>query len=473
MITYYPIYYHQYYYLSSTIYIYPLTESIPLCLPKVFDEQFIINYCHISNLPCYHHHHKDKIINKLPTIHSIRRAELLYQQFLSLSIHTTDYHLSSKNKNSKKDVNNNDSFYQSILNKHQSRQFIQISLYNYVLNHLLGLSTTNNTTTYTTTNNSNNSIPLLLDLGCGINQMDIINHYLLNISNFNQNFIPICIDLFNNNNNNTINSNDNNDNNNSNNISNNGNNNSNINNNDNNSSNNKSNINTNNSNNNNIINNINNSNNNVTNNYNNNRNNKINNNYNINNIHNSNNNNINNNTNNGNHNNYSNNNNNINNNSINNNNNNSNINNNNSNSNPTDNSNNNSSIFNYNIHLIKCNLMKHVNTNESQLLIPLPDYSIQYIISISFIQWLLINNHDHNQKSISNHYINQLMYEIIRLLNQSIGQCIIQFYPNQLIDIQLICEIIEKIQSNLCGCILISKPVFNRGMKIFLYLTYK
>ncbi|VDP22059.1 unnamed protein product [Schistosoma margrebowiei] len=374
-------------YSTSPIYIYPLTKSIPLCLPKIFDQQFITNYCHIYHLPCYYNH--DQIISKLRRVQSTRRAELLHNQLYNNSTDHTDH-----NHNHHDDRIKSLSTSESLFHQHQSRQYIQIALYNYVLNNLLGLS--NLQSTLNIHNHNNHSIPFLLDLGCGINHLDIINHYLLTISNFNQKFIPLCIDLFNNNNNNTntrpppntttTTSTPN--------------------------TNTATTTTTNNNNSNNTATNTppppntttttppntNTATTSTTN---------------------------------------------------------------------TTNSNNGNDIFNYNIHLIKCNLMKDdIITTRSQLL-PFQDYSIDYIISISFLQWLL-------RKDKSWYMIKQLMNEIKRLLNPlNNSQCILQFYPSQLIDIQLISEMIETIQSNFNGCLLIHQPIMNRGMKIFIYLTYK
>ncbi|VDO78183.1 unnamed protein product, partial [Schistosoma curassoni] len=169
-------------YSTSPIYIYPLTKSIPLCLPKIFDQQFITNYCHINHLPCYYNH--DQIISKLPRVQSTRRAELLHNQLYNNSTDHTDHDHDHHSDRIKSLSTSQSSFHQ-----HQSRQSIQIALYNYVLNNLLGLSNLQSTL-----NTHNHSIPFLLDLGCGINHLDIINHYLLTISNFNQKFIPLCID---------------------------------------------------------------------------------------------------------------------------------------------------------------------------------------------------------------------------------------------------------------------------------------
>ncbi|CAH8616431.1 unnamed protein product [Schistosoma margrebowiei] len=428
LVTYSPIlkskfYIHSYrkqQYSTSPIYIYPLTKSIPLCLPKIFDQQFITNYCHIYNLPCYYNH--DQIISKLRRVQSTRRAELLHNQLYNNSTDHTDH-----NHDYHDDRIKSLSTSQSLFHQHQSRQYIQIALYNYVLNNLLGLS--NLQSTLNIHNHNNHTIPFLLDLGCGINHLDIINHYLLTISNFNQKFIPLCIDLFNNNNNtntrpppntttttttrntNTATTTTTTNNNNSNNTA------------TNtppppNATTTTPNTNTATTSTTNTT---------TTNNSNNTTTNTLPPNTTTTSTRNT----------------------------------------NTATTSTTTNSNNGNDIFNYNIHLIKCNLMKDdIITTRSQLL-PFKDYSIDYIISISFLQWLL-------RKDKSWYMIKQLMNEIKRLLNPSNNsQCILQFYPSQLIDIQLISEMIETIQSNFNGCLLIHQPIMNRGMKIFIYLTYK
>ncbi|TNN06563.1 hypothetical protein EWB00_008317, partial [Schistosoma japonicum] len=205
-------------------------------------------------IPCYLNK-KDKSFGKLPSVKSIRRGELLHKQLLQWCNTELDQIPMSKCS-------------QLPRSQHQSRQYIQLTLYDYVINHLLGLCNQQS--------NSSNHLPLLLDLGCGINQTDIINHYTNIMPNFSSKFIPICIDLFNN-------------------------------------------------------------------------------------------------------------------------------------------KNESFKLHHYNIHCIK---------------------------------------------------------EIQRLLNYSIGQCILQFYPTTSFDLQRICETIEIIAPKLIGCQLICQPVVNRGMKIFIYLTY-
>ncbi|CAH8548439.1 unnamed protein product [Schistosoma turkestanicum] len=322
-------------YFSSTVYIYPLTESMPLSLPKTFTNEFISTQCHLFNLPCYLNN--DSIIHGLSNTNALRRAELFYQK--QLSDHHQHLHQHDRDVNDA--MNSSTDFSdtsQSARCQHQTRQSIQVALYRYVLNNLLGLSDSQSTLDNSTTNtniSSSSDIPLLLDLGCGIHQTDIINHYQLSISNFSRKFIPICIDLFSNN----------------------------------------------------------------------------------------------------------------------------------------DHNNSSNSNHNHNIHFLKCNLLKrHSSQSSSSVLLPFPDYSMHYIISISFVQWLLI------PMVYQSYCLENFLLEIIRLLNQSFhnAQCVIQFYPSKLTDLQLMCETIgRQSHSKFTGCLLISRPISDRGMKIFIYLTCK
>ncbi|CAH8590859.1 unnamed protein product [Heterobilharzia americana] len=156
----------------SLVYIYPLTETIPLCLPKMFTEVFISKNCHLFPYPSYCS--KDKIIRKLSKISSTRRAELLYEQVLN------------------KQYDNDIDEYTRM--QHQTRQCIQTRLYDYVLNDILGLYTIKC---------SLDNFPYLLDLGCGYQSVVTSRYSAITLSSSsssslaNNTFFPICIDLFN------------------------------------------------------------------------------------------------------------------------------------------------------------------------------------------------------------------------------------------------------------------------------------
>ncbi|KAH8873122.1 18S rRNA (guanine1575-N7)-methyltransferase [Schistosoma japonicum] len=140
-------------------------DSVELFL---FLNQFILSTSLVSFIPCYLNK-KDKIFGKLPSVKSIRRGELLHKQLLQWC--KTDLDQIPMSKCS-----------QLARSQHQSRQYIQLALYDYVINHLLGLCNQQS-------NSNSNHLPLVLDLGCGINQTDIINHYTNIMPNFSKYFI--------------------------------------------------------------------------------------------------------------------------------------------------------------------------------------------------------------------------------------------------------------------------------------------
>ncbi|CAH8865431.1 unnamed protein product [Trichobilharzia szidati] len=314
----------RYYY--SQVHIYPLTETTPLCLPERFDKTFISQHCRIFQTPFYSqsNNNEDKLVRKLRSICSPRRAELFYEKVLMNN---------TSHNNKELDVDHDDESH--VRMKHQTRQEIQSALYDYALNHLLGLSNSKQTS---------GRIPFLLDLGCGC-QSNVISHYasfaspsssssVSSMSN-NPTFIPICIDLFNT---------------------------------------------------------------------------EL--------------------------------------------------------PFPSRDDNSRRTPTSEVIQLLNCNLIRQY-TSQSNQIIPLKDNSIDYIISISFFQWLFIQPYS----LLSWKSIDFLLYEIVRLLDPRHGQCVLQFYPTNQLDVKNICQSISRTIPKLIGCQLVCRPVVNRGMKIFVYLT--
>ncbi|KAF8563630.1 hypothetical protein P879_06135 [Paragonimus westermani] len=104
---------------------------------------------------------------------------------------------------------------------------------------------------------------------------------------------------------------------------------------------------------------------------------------------------------------------------------------------------------------LTCDLVK-------QRTIPLRNECADFIVSISFIQWLTASTGDKST------ILNAFLSEVARLLRSG-GQCVLQFYPQSGADINLVCHKLTHVHPHLSGCRIISRPLLNRGLKVFIY----
>ncbi|KAF6769119.1 hypothetical protein AHF37_12554 [Paragonimus kellicotti] len=104
---------------------------------------------------------------------------------------------------------------------------------------------------------------------------------------------------------------------------------------------------------------------------------------------------------------------------------------------------------------LTCDLVK-------QQTIPLRNECADFVVSISFIQWLIASTSDKPT------VVNVFLSEVARLLRSG-GQCVLQFYPQSGADINLVCHELTCVHPHLSGCRIVSRPLSNRGLKVFIY----
>ncbi|KAF7258159.1 hypothetical protein EG68_04867 [Paragonimus skrjabini miyazakii] len=107
------------------------------------------------------------------------------------------------------------------------------------------------------------------------------------------------------------------------------------------------------------------------------------------------------------------------------------------------------------INRLTCDLVK-------QQVIPLRNECADFVMSISFIQWLIASTDDKST------IMNAFLSEVARLLRSG-GQCVLQFYPQSSADINLVCHKLTCVHPHLSGCRIVSRPLLNRGLKVFIY----
>ena len=107
------------------------------------------------------------------------------------------------------------------------------------------------------------------------------------------------------------------------------------------------------------------------------------------------------------------------------------------------------------IDFVKCSLV------DSRL--PLRDSSVDFLISISFAQWVTAS------EDIG--VIDLFTRECVRVLATKGGRGVLQFYPGNARDLDLICDGLVSAHPGIKGCRLCASPVKNRGLKIFVYFV--
>lgn len=93
--------------------------------------------------------------------------------------------------------------------------------------------------------------------------------------------------------------------------------------------------------------------------------------------------------------------------------------------------------------------------------LPLRDSSIDYLLSISFVQWITARE--------DRGLVDLFSRECIRVLSNNNGAGILQFYPANENDLDIVCESLANESSGVKGCRLCARPIENRGAKIFVY----
>ncbi|KAM7534081.1 hypothetical protein Aperf_G00000114008 [Anoplocephala perfoliata] len=94
---------------------------------------------------------------------------------------------------------------------------------------------------------------------------------------------------------------------------------------------------------------------------------------------------------------------------------------------------------------------------------PLRDSSIDYLISISFAQWITARD--------DRRLVNLFGRECLRILSHRHGAGVLQFYPANENDLNMICEALVNAHHTVRGCRLNVRPIENRGVKIFVYFS--
>ncbi|VDM35824.1 unnamed protein product [Hydatigera taeniaeformis] len=95
--------------------------------------------------------------------------------------------------------------------------------------------------------------------------------------------------------------------------------------------------------------------------------------------------------------------------------------------------------------------------------LPLRDSSVNYIVTISFAQWVTADE-DLEVTSL-------FARECVRVLADGGGAGVLQFYPGNKRDLDAICEALADAHHCVRGCRLSARPVKNRGIKIFVYFV--
>ncbi|VDO11833.1 unnamed protein product [Rodentolepis nana] len=93
----------------------------------------------------------------------------------------------------------------------------------------------------------------------------------------------------------------------------------------------------------------------------------------------------------------------------------------------------------------------------------LRESSIDYLVSISFVQWITARE--------ARGLVNLFSRECIRVLSNNNGAGVLQFYPANENDLDMVCESLANANPCVRGCRIWARPIENRGVKIFVYFT--
>ncbi|CAL8082973.1 unnamed protein product [Calicophoron daubneyi] len=112
-------------------------------------------------------------------------------------------------------------------------------------------------------------------------------------------------------------------------------------------------------------------------------------------------------------------------------------------------------------------IISDLSTTKS--LIPLRSACADVIVSVSFLQWLFVE--PANAPLLVRRFVSELSRLLIAPQNTHSGQCVIQFYPSSGWDLDLLGQSLANAQPKLTGCCILSRPLENRGVKVFFYVT--
>lgn len=93
---------------------------------------------------------------------------------------------------------------------------------------------------------------------------------------------------------------------------------------------------------------------------------------------------------------------------------------------------------------------------------PLRDYSIDTLVSISFLQWVTATRDRGLMRAFAG--------ECARVLSPKSGKAIFQFYPACKEELNEVCEAFAGAHPGIRGCRLSARPVKNRGIKLYIYI---
>ncbi len=95
--------------------------------------------------------------------------------------------------------------------------------------------------------------------------------------------------------------------------------------------------------------------------------------------------------------------------------------------------------------------------------LPLRDSSIDYLVSISFLQWITAREDPK--------LLNLIATECLRVLTPRGGQTVFQFYPANTEDLNSVCEAFTNADARIRGCRISARPDESRGLKIYIYFV--
>ncbi|BHF82006.1 18S rRNA (guanine1575-N7)-methyltransferase [Sparganum proliferum] len=111
--------------------------------------------------------------------------------------------------------------------------------------------------------------------------------------------------------------------------------------------------------------------------------------------------------------------------------------------------------------------------------LPLRSGIVDFVVSISFLQWLIAASSSscHTSSSILNSSqrspLRSFIHELVRVVRPFGGHGILQFYPTCPRDLDVVCEALVHASPSLRGCRIRVRPVPQRGQKIFVYFIRK
>ncbi|VDM01855.1 unnamed protein product [Schistocephalus solidus] len=104
--------------------------------------------------------------------------------------------------------------------------------------------------------------------------------------------------------------------------------------------------------------------------------------------------------------------------------------------------------------------------------LPLRSGIVDFVVSISFLQWLLVAASTRCHSSLTQRPpIHAFISEMVRILRPVGGHGILQFYPTCPRDLDVVCEALAHASPGLRGCRIRVRPVPQRGQKIFVYFV--